>query len=193
VTTTSASLLERLRTAHPGASDWQHLHDIYSPLIRTWLGRAVGQTAEADDLTQEVLVILVRELPTFQKQRHGSFRAWLRNVVVNRVRGWRRARDRQPAGLDPTERFLSQLEDPSSALTQLWDREHDKYLLDRLLAAARRDCEPATWEAFRLFALEGRPAAEVAARTGLTVGAVMSAKSRILKRLREEAAGLLDD
>ena len=40
--------------------------------------------------------------------------------------------------------------------------------------------------------MEGRPAADVARELGLTVNAVVKAKSRVLNRLREEGAGLLD-
>jgi RNA polymerase sigma-70 factor (ECF subfamily) len=190
--TTSASLLERLRTAGPAAADWRRLHDTYAPLVRSWLGQA-GLAADADDLTQEVLAVVARELPAFRRQRDGSFRTWLRRVTVNRVRGWRRTRDRLPVtALDATERFLARLDDPAGDLARQWDRDHDRHLFDTLLAAVRPGCEPATWEAFRLFAIEGRPAAEAAARTGLTENAVMLAKSRLLKRLRQEAAGLID-
>jgi RNA polymerase sigma-70 factor (ECF subfamily) len=192
VDTTSASLLERLRSAGPGAADWRRLHDLYLPLIRAWLTQA-GLSADADDLSQEVLVVLVRELPGFRRQRDGSFRSWLRQATVNRVRSWRQARARRPvAGLDPTDQFLRQLEDPASELSGRWDREHDRHVVQRLLAAVRPGCEPATWKAFTLFALEGRSAAETAAETGLTENAVMLAKSRLLRRLRQEAAGLID-
>jgi RNA polymerase sigma-70 factor (ECF subfamily) len=190
VDTTSASLLERLRTAGPGAADWRRLHDLYLPLVRAWLTQA-GLSADADDLSQEVLVVLVRELPGFRRQRDGSFRSWLRQVTVNRVRSWRQAR-RPVAGLDPTDQFLRQLADPASELSGRWDREHDRHVFQQLLAAVRPGCEPATWRAFCLFALEGRSAAETAAETGLTENAVMLAKSRLLRRLRHEAAGLID-
>jgi len=192
VDTTSASLLERLRVARPDAADWRRLHDLYLPLIRVWLAQA-GLAAEADDLAQEVLVVVVRELPGFRRQRDGSFRTWLRRVTVNRVRTWRQARNRRPvAGQDATDRFLTQLEDPASELSIRWDREHDRHVFDKLLAAVRVGCEPTTWEAFRLFAIEGHSAAETAARTGLTENAVMLAKSRLLRRLRQEAAELID-
>ena len=79
-----------------------------------------------------------------------------------------------------------------SPLSQQWDREHDQHVFDRLLAGARPDFAPATWEAFRLFALGEGTAAEVAEQTGLSVNAVILAKSRVLKRLREEAADLID-
>lgn len=190
---TSASLLERLRSAGPAAADWRRLHDLYTPLVRAWLARVDGLATDADDLAQEVLVVVVRELPGFRRQRDGSFRTWLRQVTVNRIRSWRQARARRPtAGADPTDQFLIQLEDPSSDLSVEWDRDHDRHVFAKLLAAARPGCEPATWEAFRLFAIEGRPAAEVAAQTGLTENAIMLAKSRLLKRLRQEAAGLID-
>jgi RNA polymerase sigma-70 factor, ECF subfamily len=191
--TTSVSLLERLRKPNPAAADWERLCGVYRPLIRSWLGRAPGLADEADDLAQEALLILVRELPAFRRQRDGSFRAWLRQVTVNRLRAWRKARGRQPvAGLDAADEFLARLEDSASDLSRQWDRDHDRHVFDHLLAVVQPDFEPATWEAFRLFAVEGHPAADVAARLGVTRNAVILAKARVLGRLREEANGLLD-
>src|SRR5947207_14251980 len=98
--TTSFSLLERLKHAQPDSSDWHRLQDIYLPLIRSWLSRVPGLHDEADDLAQEVLVVLFRELPSFERRRHGAFRAWLRQVIVNRIRAFRKAREKRPlAGL----------------------------------------------------------------------------------------------
>ena len=56
----------------------------------------------------------------------------------------------------------------------------------------RPDFGSAAWKIFQQFALEGLPAAEVAAKTGVSVNAVIQAKARILKRLREEAGELLN-
>lgn len=190
---TSQSLLERLRQADPSATDWQRLTDIYEPLVRAWLARTPGLANEIDDLAQEVLIVLLKELPRFDRQRDGSFRAWLRQVTVNHIRTWRRARQRLPVvGLDPVDGYLARLEDSTSDPAREWDREHDQFVFDRLLTAVRPDFEPKTWEAFRLTAIEGQSVAAVAAKTGLSDNAVMLAKSRILKRLRDEAAGLLD-
>src|SRR5262245_8209578 len=83
---TSVSLLDRLRQARPDASDWKRFQGVYLPLIQRWLSRIPGLGDEAEDLAQDVLVVLVREIPRFQRQREGSFRAWLRQVTVNRVR-----------------------------------------------------------------------------------------------------------
>lgn len=191
--TTPASLLERLQQPVATPADWKRLHDLYLPLVRSWLARTPGLADEADDVAQEVLVVVFRELPEFRRQREGSFRAWLRKVTANRVRMWWRNRRQRPAvGFDPTEEFLSQLEDPSSQLSRRWDQEHDQHIFEKLLAVVKPDFDSRTWEAFRLFALEDRTALEVAEELGITENAVLLGKSRILKRLRKESTGLID-
>ena len=65
-------------------------------------------------------------------------------------------------------------------------------MLRCLLDLMEREFEPDTVRAFRRLAVDGAPAAEVARELGTTVGAVYVAKSRVLRRIREEADGLLD-
>jgi RNA polymerase sigma factor (sigma-70 family) len=194
VNPTSQSLLDRLKQPQPDAADWRRLHDLYQPLIRQWLARISGLGDEADDLAQEVLVVVVRELPKFERRREGSFRAWLRQIMVNRVRTFRKLQQRRPrTGLDSDgEDFLARLEDPASDLSRQWDREHDRHVFQKLLDTVRGDFEQATWEAFQRFAVEGRPAAQVAKELGVSENAVLQAKSHILKRLRAEAGDFLD-
>ena len=54
------------------------------------------------------------------------------------------------------------------------------------------DFAPATWQAFRRHVLEGEPAGQVAEELGLSLNSVLLAKSRVLKRLRQELAGLVE-
>jgi RNA polymerase sigma-70 factor (ECF subfamily) len=192
VSLTSSSLLERLRGAPPDASDWGRLHDIYLPLIRSWLLRVPGLDDEADDLAQEVLVVLVRELPRFERRRDGAFRAWLRQITLNRIRAFRKARRKRPLVGQDFDAMLAQLEDPAGDLSRQWDRDHDRHVLHKLLALVRANFEPATWEAFTRCALDGQSAAHVAAKLRMAPARVLHAKFRVLKRLREEAGELLD-
>ena len=192
---TSVSLLDRLKAAEPDDPQWRRLHDIYEPWILRWLARVPELRDEAHDVTQEVLIVVVRELPNFQRQRDGSFRRWLSNVLLNRLRShWKQRRRRPLVGVDSdsVDGFLEQLEDPTSALSRQWNEEHDQFVLQRLMAAVERDFSATTWEAFRRTALGEEPAATVAADLRITVNAVLTAKSRVLRRLREEAAGLID-
>jgi RNA polymerase sigma-70 factor (ECF subfamily) len=194
VTRTSVSLLDRLKVAHSDASDWNRFETIYRPLIRRWIGQIPGLGNDLEDVAQEVFVVLLREVPRFERRREGSFRAWLRQITVNRVRVYRRERYRQPKLLaDQTDAFLNQVADSNSVLAKQFDQEHDKHVCDTLMTAVQKDFDPTTWRAFQMFALEGRPAAEVAHELPpMTVNAVVKAKARVLNRLREEAAGFLE-
>jgi RNA polymerase sigma-70 factor (ECF subfamily) len=191
--TTPISLLERLRL-RPDPESWQRLVALYTPLVAGWLRAQGVQPADADDLTQEVLGTLVRELPGFRHDlRPGAFRRWLRGIVLNRLRTFWRTRRPVPAGGDPgLERALDQLEEPDSALSRRWDEEHDRHVVRRLLELIEPEFEPATWRAFRLVVLEGRPTREAAAELGLSPNAVRIAKSRVLARFRQEIDGLID-
>jgi RNA polymerase sigma-70 factor, ECF subfamily len=188
---TSHSLLEKARD--PGdAASWRKLIDLYSPLIRRSVRRYVAQPADADDVLQDVLTMLVRELPCFEHSgRSGAFRVWLKAMTVNRLRvHWR---TRRPAsGSDTVLEQLNQLEDPNSDLSRAWDEEHDRHVGQTILGSIRLEFQPATWRAFEATVRDGRTAADVAAELGMSVNAVNLAKSRILKRLRQQAAGLID-
>jgi RNA polymerase sigma-70 factor (ECF subfamily) len=82
--------------------------------------------------------------------------------------------------------------DSNSPLARWLDEEHHQHVCNALRSAVRSDFTQATWDAFQRFAVDGRPAAEVADELVLTVNAVVKAKSRVLNRLRQEAAGFLD-
>ena len=88
--------------------------------------------------------------------------------------------------------MVAQLEDPDIDLSLLWDEEHDQFVLRRLLELMESEFEPSTLQAFRRTALQGEAAKDVAADLQMTVGAVYVAKSAVLSRIRQEAAGLLD-
>ena len=64
-------------------------------------------------------------------------------------------------------------------------------LFARALDLIRGEFEERTWAAFRLTAVEGRAARDVAADLAMTPGAVRVAKSRVLRRLREELGDLM--
>lgn len=191
---TPVSMLDRLKLAKPDATEWRRLQEIYQPLIRVWLSRVPALGDEADDLTQEVFLVVIRELPRFERLREGSFRTWLRRVTVNRVRTFSKQRGRRPAAgqSDGTEGFLSQLEDPASDLAKEWDRQHDAHVFQTLLASIESDVSPTTWEAFRRTAVDGQSTSQVAAALKTSENAILIAKFRVIKRLRAEAAGLID-
>jgi RNA polymerase sigma-70 factor (ECF subfamily) len=191
---TSLSLLDRLRSA-PGAESWDRLVELYTPLLRRWLARFDVQEADADDLVQEVLLAVSRDVSTFEHNGHsGAFRSWLRTILVHRLRYfWRTNQRRQliTGGSDIQQR-IGELEDPQSHVSRMWDLEHDRHVAGKLLESVKRQFQGNTWQAFSRLVLDEVPPREVAAELDLSLNAVFIAKSRVLRRLREESAGLVD-
>lgn len=191
---TSISLLDSLRRT-PNEMLWRRLVEVYSPLVRGWLSRYALLEQDADDLAQEILAVVVRKLPEFERQpRTGAFRRWLLGITVNCLHEFwrsRRLRGVSPGGTAFLEK-LRELEDPHSSLSRIWDREHDRHVAWHLLEEIRAQFEPTTWEAFRRVAIDGQTAAQAAAELGMTLNAVFIAKSRVMTRLRQAGAGLLE-
>lgn len=191
---TSLSLLARLAQESDSES-WGRLVEIYTPLLRRWLARYHVQTSDADDIVQEVLLTVSREVTEFEhNQRKGAFRSWLRAILVNRLRNFWRSRQYRPVATGNSD-FMQQLDafaDQDSETSQIWNRQHDEQVVSRTLEIIRPRVAPKTWEAFRKQAIEGISASLVARDLEMSVDAVYAAKSRVLKMLRLEVAGLLD-
>jgi RNA polymerase sigma-70 factor, ECF subfamily len=192
LTDTSRSLLARAGAGEESA--WKRFVEVYQPMIRGWLARHAVHPQEVDDLTQDILAVMVRELGRFAHAgRPGSFRSWLRTITANRAREfWRAGKGRARGAGGSVLEMAEQLEAPDSVLSAFWNAEHDAHVLRRLLVLMEERFEPRTVRAFRRLVFDGARAGDVAAEVGMSVAAVYAAKSRVLQRLRQEAEGLLD-
>jgi RNA polymerase sigma-70 factor (ECF subfamily) len=190
---TSVSLLERL-AGTPTDADWRRLDELYRPLLRAWTARMGVPPSDGDDLVQDVLVVVIRKVGGFEWRGQGAFRAWLRKILAHELRVYFRGLKYRPiaTGDSDFQDQLGELESPDSALSRLWDREHDEHVVASLLRAVQGDFVPVTWQAFLRHVQEGEPAGQVAEALGLSLNSVLLAKSRVFKRLRQEAAGLVD-
>jgi RNA polymerase sigma-70 factor (ECF subfamily) len=185
---TSVSLLMRLRT--PGEQvSWQRFVDLYTPLLYFWACRMGLSGHDAADLVQDVFVTLVRKLPEFQYDPGKSFRSWLRTVTENRWRDLQRRRACAPRVDGQAALEAAVVPDGAAAL---WESEYRQFLLARAAQVMQAEFQPATWRACWALVVEERNGAEVAAELGMSVDAVYAAKSRVLRRLRQELDGLLD-
>jgi RNA polymerase sigma-70 factor (ECF subfamily) len=178
-----------VRLRNPADTDaWARLTQVYAGLLQAWFAAAGLQPADRDDLIQETVAVILRRVKDFKHNgRPGGFRAWLRGIATNLLREhWR---ERPAAQVDS---ILVELVDPNSGLSGAWDAEHERHVLAGILDLARPEFTQSTWQAFRRTGLDGEPARQVAEELGLSVNAVLIAKSRVLARLRTLAAGLLE-
>jgi RNA polymerase sigma-70 factor (ECF subfamily) len=186
---TSDSLLGRLAAA-PSDDDWQRLDDLYRPLLRAWMARAGVAASDVEDLVQDVLFVVSRKISKFERRGRGAFRTWLRAILANRVRDYFRGKKYLPS--ITRDSSLDEFDLPDSALSQLWERDHDEHVAAALIQRVQGDFKPVAWQPFRRHVMEGEPAVEVAKALKLSLNSVLLAKRRVVKRVRQELPGLVD-
>jgi RNA polymerase sigma-70 factor (ECF subfamily) len=183
--TTSYTLLERLRQPDVDDQVWDRFVGLYSALLYRWVRRWGLQDADASDVIQDVFLVLLRELPSYQRTPGSRFRSWLWAITRNRVRAHRRQRF-------PENDLGSDEPVAPAPLADHEAREELTLLTRRAAELLRNDFQPATWKAFWETGVEGRRGQEVADELGMTVGAVYAARFRVQQRIREELADFFD-
>ena len=191
---TRLSLLEKIGVGHEDA--WAEVCLIYRPMIERWLcGNGVSRD-DAEDLTQDVMSVVFREIGNFEHNgRIGAFRNWLRLITLNRCKHFFRVRKKEPRGVGGSvfSNVVNELADPKSELSSSFDREHDLFVLQRLLQLVASEFEPRTMQAFQLYVVEGEDAETVAKKMDVSQQVAYLAKSRVMRRLREMAPDLMED
>ena len=187
---TSASLLARLGGATPDQDAWSQFVHRYGRQVYRWCRKWQLQEADAQDVTQGILVKLAVKLRTFHYDPARSFRSYLKTLTRYALCDFLAGRSPDAGSGDSQVRDQLAQVAAQADLLQYLRAEFDLELLDEAMQRVRRRVEPSTWEAFRLVAVDGRPAAEVARQLGLKVATVYVSKSRVQQWLREEIAGL---
>lgn len=190
---TNASLLERLKDLEDQAS-WQEFYTTYRKLIFSFaLSHGLTPT-EADEVVQETVITVARNLPEFRYDpKRCSFKTWLFNLTLWRIRDQLRRRQpentslhRKPGETDRTstaERVPGPAGEQPSAL---WEEQWKKDLVERALDRVKGQVEEKRFQIYDLYALQGWPAREVARSLGVSLARVYLTKHRISALLTKE-------
>jgi RNA polymerase sigma-70 factor (ECF subfamily) len=188
--TTSLSLLARARGND--ATAWQRVMELYRPLVLHWCGRQGVKGEDAEDVAQEVFSAAAAALAAFHHDRPGdTFRGWLHGITRNQIlmhfrrnHGQPRAEGGSAARLE-LENLPERPADPEDETAAV------NHLYRRALEHVRGEFTERTWRAFWLTAIEERLPADLAAELGMAAAAIRQAKSRVLRRLKQELGELL--
>jgi RNA polymerase sigma-70 factor (ECF subfamily) len=183
---TSITLLARLQQTPSDQAAWAEFVERYGRRINGWCRQWGLQDADAQDVTQTVLLKLLRAVQTFRYDPAQKFRAWLKTVTHHAWQDLVRGRRRAGAGDDPAAGDPLQTHAARDDLTARLEAAYEQELLDQALARVRPRVQPQTWDAFRLTAFDGLSGAEAAARLGMPVTSVYKAKSNVQKLLEAE-------
>jgi RNA polymerase sigma-70 factor (ECF subfamily) len=183
---TSATLLGRLRQFPPDQAAWAQFAERYGRKIYGWCRGWNLQEADAEDVTQGVLLKLAEKMRAFEYDPAKSFRAWLKTVTRH---AWLDSGAARKAAVGAGGSMALELLQAVEAREDLVDRlgeEFDRELLEEAMARVRVRVAPRTWEAFERTALKGEAGAEAAKATGMKVATVFVARSKVQKMIQEE-------
>lgn len=187
--TTSLPLLGRLGLGCDQES-WTDFVDLYGPVLYRWNLRAGMQPSDAQEVVQEVLIFVYERINTFRWQRPGAFRAWLRQIMINKTRELRRRRSMEHRAGDPSD-DLDTVGDPGAE--SAWAARYAEDLFQRACEMVRPLVENRTWQIFARVYLERQPPASVAEEFGISRNMVYVAQCRCLARVRAIVDRYLED
>lgn len=184
-------LVEALRRREPGAAE--ALVDRYGGWIYRVAARLLGDPRDAEEVTQDVLLIVLEKIGTFRGE--AAFSSWLYRIAANAAyERLRSRRSREELSLDavlpvfdsegrhvqPVVDWSRDLDDPAVA-------REARAALERAIAGL-----PADYRAVLVLRdVEELTTEEVAGVLGLTVAAVKSRLHRARLVLRKQLAHLL--
>jgi RNA polymerase sigma-70 factor (ECF subfamily) len=190
--TTSATLLARLRQVPADQAAWAQFTERYGRKIYAWCRQWNLQEADAEDVTQNVLLKLAEKMQTFVYDPAKSFRAWLKTLARHAWSDYWSGRGAAVAAGGSQAVEMLQTVEAREDLVRRLEEEFDRELLDEAMTRVRTRVTPRTWEAFERTALRGESGAEAAQGLGMKVATVFVARSKVQKMLQEEMRKLED-
>ncbi len=193
---TRRTLLGRLADLndHDG---WQEFFDTYWRLIYEVALRAGLTESEAEEVVQETLISVARQMPEFRYDPHrGRFKGWLLQITHRRIADQIRKQKQAngATGAAPVERVgpdrLETLADSEDQMQRIWDQEWERHLLNTALANVRKRVRPEQYQLFDLYVLQQWPLRKITATLGVSAGRVYLVKHRIGTLLRKEIRSL---
>ena len=196
---TRRSLVARLKQWDDRES-WQEFFDTYWKLIYAVAIRSGLNDSEAQDVVQETVASVARQMPNFKYDPAvGSFKSWLLLITRRRVldhlrKQYRRIRTVEPSpGETPRTARMEGVPDPANALPdQVWEEEWQRQVLAKAIAALKSQVDPKQFQVFDCYVLKEWPVKEVTATFGITANQVYLVKHRLSALLADHVKKLGD-
>ena len=191
---TRRSLLSRLRD-HEDQDSWQTFFDRYWRLLYNVARRAGLDDVDAQDVVQDTVIAVAREIPEFQYDPAlGSFKAWLFRILRRRVADHFRKLGRRPADAGITPETLEETGHADAivmrdgmSLSDAWDQEWERSVLDAAIAQVRGEVIPKHFQVFDACVLKEWPVAKVASTFGMNAAQVYLVRHRVSAAVKRAA------
>jgi len=194
---TRRSLLGRLKDWDDQQS-WKEFFDTYWKLVYGVAVKAGLADAEAQDVVQETIISVARQMPGFNYDPAvGSFKNWLLLITRRRIADHLRKRYRQlppheaRAEDDSDTGTLERIPAPEDTrLEAIWDEEWRKNILEAAIQKVRCKVDAHAFQIFDCYVLKQWPVKDVVKTLGVNAGQVYLTKHRIAALIKKEVARL---
>lgn len=175
------------------AEAWEQLVGQYRRFICYVLGEIGIDNSDVDDVCQQVLVHLTKDLSTYDRSK-GTFRGWLSAVIRNTAFTHLRSSKRRSVRLQRfgQELLVDEAEAMAPEVDALIEEEWTTYIANLAMERVRETFQGQAVRVFEL-GLDGMSADQVAEETGLSVQSVYTLRKRVKKRLYLEIRSLTED
>lgn len=166
---------------------WGEFANHYGPMVAAWCRRWGAQEADAEDISQLVLLKLYQKMADLTYDPKRSFRAWLKTITHHTWYDFKKSQQRQDQGTGNAAlaEILNKVEARDDLMKQI-DEECTKQLLQEAMERVQMRVAPATWEAFRLTALMGLSGAEAGLKLGMAPSLVYLHRHHVQQHLKQE-------
>ncbi len=191
---TRQSLLSRLRDWNDQES-WKAFFDTYWRLIYEVARKSGLNDAEAQDVVQETVLSVARQMPRFQYDRsRGRFKGWLLQITRRRIADLVRKRMQpgaQTSQILPGQQIVEQVADSGeSSFELIWDEEWKRHVFETAAARVKQQVRPEHYQLFDLYVVQKWPVRKITATMGVNAGQVYLAKHRISSLMKKEITAL---
>lgn len=195
-----STLVERLKNLEDHDS-WKAFFETYWKLIYGAALTANLSDADAQEVVQEVIVSVSRNIQTFKADsQHGSFKAWLLEITQRRIADQYRKKQRREdsAGHDRIHSDKTRVADQAvdSSLTDIeehWEAKYEAAIVESALANMKKNIPPGQYRIFHLAVVRGRPVSEIRESLGVTANMIYLAKHHVTNKVAEEIERLREE
>jgi len=157
-------------------------------MVYSWCRRCGLQADDAADTVQDVFLVVIEAIAGFRGGRRGAFRAWLRTITRNKIHDGFRQATCQAAATGGSSALQRLIQTPETVVlaegSSTDDSEEEAWQC--VVEQIRAELSARIWDAFWRVTADAVPASEVAEELNMSVAAVYQAKSRVLRRLRQD-------
>jgi RNA polymerase sigma-70 factor (ECF subfamily) len=190
---TRATLIQRLKCLEDQAS-WQDFFDTYRHLIHTIAVKSGMTEVEAQDVVQETLIAVAKNIPAFNYDASiGSFKGWLLNMTRWRIADQFRKRREHQFDNHVTLDSMDLLPTTKTDLEKVWDAEWETNLLQAAVAKIRRTLAPQEYQIFDFCVNKSWSAEKVATVFSIPTEQVYRATRNVTQTIKDEVQRLQNE